>query len=222
MRPDLIMYKHIIWDWNGTLLDDVDLSLEAINIVLARYNRPALQRKRYLKIFTFPVIEYYKTLGFDFNKTPFNIIGTEFIDEYTTRMFDVKLNSGAREFLDSVQQTGITQSLLSAAKVQMLETLIEYHKLQDYFIRIVGLDNHYAHSKLSAGEAWMAELPFQPSEVLYIGDTIHDVDVARELGVDIALLAMGHTDTARLNKTGKLVLNNFAELEDWFMNQNIV
>ena len=137
-------------------------------------------------------------------------------------MFDVKLNSGAREFLDSVQQTGITQSLLSAAKVQMLETLIEYHKLQDYFIRIVGLDNHYAHSKLSAGEAWMAELPFQPSEVLYIGDTIHDVDVARELGVDIALLAMGHTDTARLNKTGKLVLNNFAELEDWFMNQNIV
>ena len=216
MRPDLIMYKHIIWDWNGTLLDDVDLSLEAINIVLARYNRPALQRKRYLKIFTFPVIEYYKILGFDFNKTPFSIIGTEFIDEYTARMFDVKLNSGAREFLDSVQQTNITQSLLSAAKVQMLEKLIEYHKLQDYFIRIVGLDNHYAYSKLEAGQAWMAELPFQPSEVLYIGDTIHDVDVARELGVDIALLSLGHTDYARLVDTGKPVFHVFSELSTWF------
>lgn len=60
------MIKHIIWDWNGTLLDDVGLSLEAINIVLARYNLPPLRKERYLEIFTFPVIEYYRELGFNF------------------------------------------------------------------------------------------------------------------------------------------------------------
>ena len=216
MRPDLIMYKHIIWDWNGTLLDDVDLSLEAINIVLARYNRPALQRKRYLKIFTFPVIEYYKTLGFDFNKTPFNMIGTEFIDEYTARMYQVDLQEGAEDFLKLVDDDSVTQSILSAAKQQMLETLIDHHGLQDYMIRVVGLDNHYAHSKLDAGQAWMAELPFQPSEVLYIGDTIHDVDVARELGVDIALLALGHSDYDRLVESGQPVFSDFSELSAWF------
>ena len=216
MRPDLIMYKHIIWDWNGTLLDDVDLSLEAINIVLARYNRPALQRKRYLKIFTFPVIEYYKTLGFDFNKTPFNMIGTEFIDEYTARMYQVDLQEGAEDFLKLVDDDSVTQSILSAAKQQMLETLIDHHGIKDYMIRVVGLDNHYAHSKLEAGQAWMAELPFQPSEVLYIGDTIHDVDVARELGVDIVLLALGHSDYGRLVESGQPVLSDFSELSAWF------
>ncbi len=210
------MYKHIIWDWNGTLLDDVDLSLEAINIVLARYNRPVLQRKRYLKIFTFPVIEYYKKLGFDFGKTPFSIIGTEFIEEYTARMLAVKLHPGADKFIHQMKDCGVTQSILSAAKQQMLETLIDHHGLQDYLIRVVGLDNHYAHSKLEAGKTWMEELPFGPHEILYIGDTLHDVDVARELGMDIALLALGHTDYTRLVETGKPVFRNFSDLSHWF------
>jgi len=210
------MYKHIIWDWNGTLLDDVGLSLEAINIVLARYDLPTLGRERYLSIFTFPVIEYYKKLDFDFNVTPFNIVGTEFIEEYTDRMFLVPLHPGAEEFMQLAADYGITQSMLSAAKQQMLEKLTTHHGLQNYFIRIVGLDNHYAHSKLEAGKVWMAELPFRPEEILYIGDTLHDVDVARELNVDIVLLSLGHTDHARLRETGKLVFHNFSELSTWF------
>ncbi len=219
LRPVLLMYKHIIWDWNGTLLDDVNLSLKAINIVLARYGLPDLGRERYLKIFTFPVIEYYQKLGFDFNLTPFNIVGTEFIEEYTTRMFRVKLHRGAKEFMQFATEYGVSQSMLSAAKQQMLEQLTAHHGLEDYFIRIVGLDNHYAHSKLEAGKAWMKELPHPAKDIIYIGDTLHDVDVAHELGVDIVLLALGHTDTARLLTSGKLVVHNFSELKVWFLNQ---
>ncbi|MFH1851442.1 MAG: HAD hydrolase-like protein [Candidatus Neomarinimicrobiota bacterium] len=210
------MYKHIIWDWNGTLLDDVELSLTAINVVLERYGLSVLARERYLEIFTFPVVDYYKTLGFDFNRTPFSQVGTEFIDEYTSRMLTVDLNPGAREFLEQVRTAGLSQSLLSAAKVQMLETLTRHHRLREYFLRIVGLDNHYANSKLAAGQAWMRELGFVPAEILYIGDTIHDVDVAGEIGVDIVLLALGHTSRRRLAASGKPLFADFAELSAWF------
>ena len=210
------MYKHIIWDWNGTLLNDVDLSLTAINIVLKRYNLPALERARYLEIFTFPVIEYYHKLGFDFTQTPFSIVGTEFIEEYTARMLQVDLHEGAEKFLKIVNDCGLTQSMLSAAKVPMLETLTRHHNLRHYFIRLVGLDNHYASSKLEVGRDWISELPYKTNEILYIGDTEHDIDVARELGVDIVLLALGHTSYDRLVKLGKRIFMDFSELTRWF------
>ena len=68
-------YKHIVWDWNGTLLDDRWLCIEAINYVLKSRNMPLVSNKDYRNLFCFPVIEYYKKLGFDFTKEPFPILG---------------------------------------------------------------------------------------------------------------------------------------------------
>ena len=80
--------KHIIWDWNGTLLDDLWLSIKAINIVLKRYSLSEITEDKYLDIFTFPVVDYYELLGFDFNKHPFEVVGTEFIEEYTNKVIN--------------------------------------------------------------------------------------------------------------------------------------
>lgn len=51
-----------------------------------------------------------------------------------------------------------------------------------YFLNPVGQDNHYAHGKEAAGKAWMEELHYGPHEVLLIGDTIHDREVAESIG----------------------------------------
>jgi phosphoglycolate phosphatase len=72
----------IIWDWNGTLLDDVDMCIESINILLKRRNLDMLSRKRYRDIFTFPVRDYYETAGFNFSKEPWDKVAHEFIDLY--------------------------------------------------------------------------------------------------------------------------------------------
>ncbi len=212
-------YKHIIWDWNGTLLDDLTMAIDAINVILAKYDLSTIDQQRYLEIFGFPVKDYYVRLGFDFKKTPFKIVGTEFIDEYTRRMFDVPLHEGAVDFLERLRRNGITQSLLSAAKVQMLETLTEHHAMQKYFVRILGLDNHYAHSKLEIGLDWMQAMPYKAEEVLFIGDTFHDGDVARDMGVDIAFLSHGHTTHDKLATTGNPVFRNFTELGEWFFDK---
>lgn len=192
------------------------MAIDAINVILLKYNLPTLDQKRYLEIFTFPVIDYYLKLGFDFDKTPFEVVGTEFIDEYTRRMFAVDLHIGAVDFMERSQQSGITQSLLSAAKVQMLDTLIAHHDLGKYFIRVLGLDNHYAHSKLEIGQDWIKAMPYDASEVLFIGDTFHDADVARNMGIDFVLLSHGHTSHERLKTTGNPVFRNFDELSNWF------
>ena len=74
--------NHIIWDWNGTLLDDRWLCVDAINKSLLLRNLPVIDENRYLEIFCFPVEKYYLKLGFDFEKEPFTISGSEFIKNY--------------------------------------------------------------------------------------------------------------------------------------------
>ena len=209
--------RHIIWDWNGTLLNDNWLSLKAINILLDKYGLPSIDKKKYLEIFTFPVIEYYKKLGFNFNKTPFSIVGTEFIKEYTDRMYEAQLQEGALESLNYFYEIGISQSLLSAAKQKMLDDLMKFHKVEKYFIKVSGLTDHYANSKVNAGKSWIKELKYDSQEVLLIGDTLHDVEVADEIGTECVLIALGHNNYSRLEGNRAMLFHNLFEFKDWFI-----
>ena len=211
--------KHIIWDWNGTLLNDNWLAITAINILLKRYDLPSLSLKRYLRIFSFPVIDYYERLGFDFNKTPFKVVGTEFIDEYTKRMYQATLQDGASDSLEYFNNIGIGQSLLSAAKQKMLDDLMEYHNLNEYFYKVCGLSDHYANSKVEAGKELIAELDCKPNEAIMVGDTIHDAEVADEIGTQCILIAQGHAPYEKLLSSGKIVFNNLNDFIEWFKKQ---
>jgi phosphoglycolate phosphatase len=182
-----------------------------------KYNLPAINKKKYLEVFTFPVIEYYKKLGFDFNQTPFSIIGTEFIVEYTNCMFEADLQDGAVEVLNYFSEIGISQSLLSAAKQKMLDDLMKFHKLEKYFLKVSGLTDHYANSKVNAGKSWIKELKYDPKEIVLIGDTLHDVEVADEIGVKCVLIAIGHNNYSRLKGNGAMVFHNLFEFKDWFI-----
>ena len=208
--------KHIIWDWNGTLLNDNWLAIEAINILLEKYDLHTINQEKYLEIFTFPVIEYYKKLGFDFDQTPFSVVGTEFIEEYTKLMFKTDLQDGALESLNYFHENGISQSLLSAAKQKMLDDLMKFHKLEKYFIKISGLTDHYANSKVGAGKTWIKELNINAQAALMIGDTLHDFEVADEIGTECVLIAQGHTKYERLKSSGKNVFHNLHEFMEWF------
>ena len=205
-------YKHIIWDWNGTLLDDRWLSVSAMNQVLAKRAMPPLKEAHYLDIFTFPVIDYYRRLGFDFEKEPFTISGSEFIERYNERAKEASLHYDTMDTLKTFRDLGMTQSILSASRQDYLDNLIHHHKIREYFIKILGINNHYADGKIEIGKAWMDELHYGPHEVLFIGDTIHDLEVANAIGADCALVAIGHTSRERLEKTHHDVYTNLTAL----------
>ena len=78
--------SHVIWDWNGTLLDDVWLCVDIINAMLGRRGVPALDRERYRRIFDFPVPIYYERAGFDFSRETFAAAADEFCDEAARRV----------------------------------------------------------------------------------------------------------------------------------------
>jgi len=204
--------KHIIWDWNGTLLNDCWLCVDAINNALAKRNLELITEEKYKDIFCFPVSEYYKKLGFDFSKEPFKKAGDEFVSYYGNNFERVALHSDAMSVLDKIKDSGRTQSVLSAGKQEFLTEWVQYHNLSKYFINVLGIDNHYASGKKSLGISWIKELEYKNNEVLMIGDTIHDSEVAEAMGIECILVGNGHVSNSRLEKTGRMVILDLSEL----------
>ena len=125
-------YKHIIWDWNGTLLDDTWLCVEGINQALIKRNL-----RQYQKIniggFHLSVKDYYMKLGFDFDKEPFEIAGDEFVSYYGENFHKTKLQNGSSFVLRTIQSNSISQSILSAGRQDFLLDWVSSHKLEKYF-----------------------------------------------------------------------------------------
>jgi phosphoglycolate phosphatase len=199
-------YRHVIWDWNGTLLDDLDLCIDVMNGLLRRRGLPPMDRARYHAVFGFPVRDYYQRLGFDFARDSFEQLSVEFIAGYEARRRECNLQPGARATLAALQQAGVTQSILSAYREATLKEIVAHFGLTPHFIRLTGLDNIYAHSKAELGRAWVAELALPGDEILMVGDTLHDLEVAREMGVDCVLVAGGHQSAERLRRQTDRVL----------------
>ncbi len=208
-------YKHIIWDWNGTLLNDVDFCRKIINRILVENNLPDLSFNKYREIFTFPVQNYYTAAGLDFSKTSFEILGKDFIDEYESKKLTCSLHENAVEVLSAIHQKGIKQSVLSAYLHENLVNILNHYNLTQYFDNIVGLDNIYAGSKIHLGIKLIEELDVNKSEVLFIGDTLHDAEVAEAMGVNCILIANGHQVKERLMVDSNLVLEDLADLRNF-------
>ncbi|MEO8233116.1 MAG: HAD family hydrolase [Ignavibacteriota bacterium] len=207
-------YKRIIWDWNGTLLNDVDFCRKIINSILVDNKLPELSLNKYREIFTFPVQDYYVTAGLDFSKTSFEVLGKDFIDEYESKKLTCSLYENAVEVLSAIHQKGIKQSVLSAYLHENLVSILNHYNLTKYFDNITGLDNIYAGSKTHLGIKLIEELDVNKNEVLFIGDTLHDADVAEAMGVNCILIANGHQVKERLMVNSNLVVNDLLELKD--------
>lgn len=190
--------KTIFWDWNGTLLNDVEECREIINISLNKRSLKPLTREDYLEKFEFPVINYYKNIGFDLSVESFEKVGKEYIDAYAAKMFDCHLHQGARHALENIQKQGVSQYILSALEHSSLKKCISHYQLEDCFTRVQGLDDAYAHSKVELGRMLLDEVGCDPDLALMIGDTVHDFETARAMGVNCVLVAAGHNSRERL------------------------
>ncbi len=208
-------FKHIIWDWNGTLLNDVELSLSIINKILADRQLGQLSLEQYRNIFTFPVRDYYKVAGIDFNKYPFEEVGREWIEEYERRRLECTLFSGAEEVLTAVNEKTGGQSILSAYSQNSLVEIVRHFELEFYFRHLTGLDHIYATGKKDLAKSLIKKLEIKPEEILLVGDTIHDYEVAADTGINCILISGGHQSRERLLECNVPVLNNLQELLDF-------
>ena len=212
MRYDILKYKHIIWDFNGTLLDDIDKAVDTMNILLERRKMHRITRDSYLELFDFPVIDYYRLLGFDLGAESFSDIAKEFIDIYFKDGYSCFLQDGALEILDMISQMDMTQSILSASYKDHLEEYLKILDIKKYFMLLNGQDDIHGSSKENKGREHIRMLDMSPKDVIYIGDTVHDLDVANSIRCDHLLVANGHHKKSRLLEATDRVIDSLMDL----------
>lgn len=206
-------HKHIIWDWNGTLLDDAWLCVEVLNGLLSKRGRAAISESAYRQNFGFPVIDFYEYLGFDTDRDSFDKVSREFIGDYEARwLTECALHSETVTILDQLRGEGFSHSVLSAAKQEALEQGIGHFGIEDHFLDLIGTDNIYATGKVARGRQWIEQLDYLREEVVIVGDTLHDLEVAQNIGTDCILLTHGHHSPERLAATGAPLAHSLSEL----------
>lgn len=208
-------FNNIIWDWNGTLLNDVDMCVKCMNQLLEPRKIPLLTKEIYRDVFTFPVQNYYQKIGIDFIKDPFDIIGHDFMDLYFEALSGCKLFAEAEEVLKHFQQLDKKQFILSAMEHESLKKSLFDYGISQYFDGVYGIDNHLAAGKTQRAIQLMSENNIESKKTILIGDTLHDLDVGNDLNIKTLLIANGHQSKSKLNNAGILVLDSLSELLEY-------
>jgi phosphoglycolate phosphatase len=204
--------KNIIWDWNGTLLNDTAICISVMNDMLLKRGMDILDIGYYREVFGFPVKEYYRKLGFDFDKESFESLSKEFIDNYTHQLLNANLAHGAELVLKHFRAEGKNNIILSAMQQDMLISSIQNLRFESFFSDILGIDDIYAHSKSALAVAYLKKNKLKGKDFMLIGDTLHDYEVATEIGCKCILVADGHQSEKRLRETGAIVVDSLESL----------
>ena len=206
--------ESIIWDFNGTLLDDVELCVTTMNGLLKARRLAQIEVAEYKEIFQFPVIEYYRALKFNFETDPFEKLAIEYLSIYNDQVTSCKLYSGVIETLTLARSLGIKQYILSAFEHNELIKVLEQLGILDFFDDVAGIDNQHAASKTKQGHTLLANNQLDLEKTVMIGDTHHDLEVAIELRIDCLLIDHGHQSRRRLDEIHPWVTTHFENIPE--------
>lgn len=200
-RPAAPRVRLVLWDWNGTLLDDLAYAIGVRNRTFPAFGLPRIESvAEYHRQFTFPVRRYYERAGV--TDETFEAVAHAWMAEYVRGFDSVPLHGDAAEALSRFAAAGAAQVVLSATRRDMLETQIARFPIRGYFTDVLGLSDIYARSKEAVGLSYLAGCGVPACDALMIGDTLHDAEVARAMGTKCVLVARGHQSRETLLTAG--------------------
>ena len=195
---------HLVWDWNGTLLDDMAVVVDATNAALRTVGAGPVTVDEHRRDFRRPVSDYYaQVLGRELAAAEFAELDRIFHQSYADGLAAAPLAAGATAALGAWPGS---QSLLSMWFHEELLALLDRHGLAGHFVRVDGLRvRPGGGAKTPHLAAHLAALGLPGRDCLLIGDSVDDAVAARALGAACVLYAGGVTEAARLSGTGSPV-----------------
>jgi len=201
---------HLVWDWNGTLLDDLELTVVATNASLATVGGPVTTVEQHRRMFCRPLTEYYRAvLGRPVDAQEFTHLDEEFHRAYRSGLAACDL---ARDALVALDSWPGTQSLLSMWSHAELVVELQRRGLTGRLIRIDGRHG-YALGDLKAGylKRHIAALGIAEADCVLVGDAVDDADAALAVGARCVLYSGGITGVDVLRATGQPVASTLVE-----------
>lgn len=186
--------ENIIFDFNGTILDDLDICYKLLNEMLVMTNHEPVSKDKYLHIFTFPVYDYYKKAGFNFDKEPmddFKELSSYFVKRYYSQFDTLQVFHDVLDFFKRYYNK-YNLYLLSATKESDLVLVTKKLDIYKYFKKVIGTGDIYASTKLGVAESYFNKYPIDFTKTMFIGDTLHDNEIAKHFNSVSVLINRGH------------------------------
>ena len=207
--------KEIVWDWNGTLINDTSLCVDILNKILFLHDQPSISIEYYRNNFSFPVSAFYKIISLPSSGKKFDDVSLSFISEYRLKWKECNLQPGVLQILKLIKQLGLRQSILSAGNQSDVEVFLDHFKLESFFNQVFGTDNIKAEGKIELGKKFITDSNLRPDEILLVGDTIHDLHVANEIGCSVLLFNQGHNSNNQLSGYSVQIINDLMEVAQY-------
>jgi len=202
----------IIWDWNGTIVNDASVFIKIMNDFLSERSLPPITLEQYRSAFVFPVKNYYTKLGFDFSEESFESLSLVFIEKYKKAMFSPPLVKDIKGLLSWLCKRQVSQYIVSAQEHHLLKRAVDYYAVDLFFKEVRGINNYQATSKVSIAKDLFSASLNKSQKIVLIGDTEHDAEVAKELNINCFLVSYGHCTKEKLLKTGFNVFDSVSDL----------
>ena len=194
------------FDWNGTLFDDTPATLQATNIVLAKFGIAPLDLHTLQEKFSFPLIHFYERVGVSPDEYLKNAEeeGATYVEAYEACNGNCKVMDGAVELLEWLNGKNVHTMILSNHMQDNLDADVERLGITPYMKHVSGNKERATMtqglSKQIRLEAYMEEHGFASENTFIIGDSHEEPELARRLGILGISIAGGLLSAARLEK----------------------
>ncbi|MBE6738212.1 MAG: HAD family hydrolase [Ruminococcaceae bacterium] len=204
-------YSLVIWDFNGTLIDDVSAALGAVNDMLTKRSQPQINLKKYYSAIDIPIWKFYETVFVPDTITPLEAI-EEFEIGYEKHLKADPLMEGARNVLEYFSNLGVKQIVLSASHVNKVKERLQSLGIINYFDKVLGRSDDFVGDKTYLAKEYFSDMNIVPSEVLLIGDCVNDYEVSAALGCDCILTTKGHQSRCEFTNISALIVDELSEI----------
>lgn len=186
-----MQYKYIFWDFNGTVIDDVQVALTCVNDMLDRRGKPHINMEQYYDYVETPIIGFYRHILTP-EELDFDVISRDYHSDYARHGDMLKLADGIYELIHELKDAGAHQYIITATHTDEANALLKEFGIRDCFDEVLGAGNLLAESKAGRALELFDSLGIDRNEAIFIGDTLHDLETANVLGIDCILVAYGH------------------------------
>lgn len=206
-------YTFVVWDWNGTLLDDIGASLKSVNDMLDMRGMEHIDIDFYKECICTPIKGFYDRV-FDMDNEDYSVIIKQYNEGYLHHLKNCGLTKGAVEALEYFKKCGTKQIIVSSSNNDQLIMNAEKYGVTQYLDAILGSGDYFAGSKIERAAEYLAKNNPQNGRILVVGDLVHDAEMAKKIGADCVLLTSGHEHPDRLKASNVMLIDDLLQLKN--------
>ena len=218
IRGSIMRYDCIFWDWNGTLLDDARAAWLAVNDMLTSRNLPLITLEQYREYIDVPIIRFYEHV-MDTSKENMNSLSVEFDALWAKHLPADGVSETTKKLLSDLNEKGIKQYIFSSSRNDIIEPYLTKFGIDKYFECVIGASDRFVGSKAERTRDYIVSNGIDLEKTVFIGDLVHDFEVASFVGADAILVSSGHQSESALFKTGAPVVPSLSQIYE-IINQN--